>query len=422
MGTAFKPARLSFFPETTSGTGPADWAADGQSIRHMDLDLTPFKETMLEDMRSRLAISRDREAPIPGIKGSVEFPFSIYLTGAEDTAITGEQLLESTTATVIGKGMGGIRRAQSQTVAVAGATSTLVVETVVSTGLVVGDFVQMADSNGVMHQRRVTAIAAGGVGQILTLHRALPFTPADGSLVVGCITLHIDEDVKEDSQVGPYTWSFLGEIGRQASTARRATEAVGCEVMIESIELSRNGLPMVKFKVLVGSFETSESTTSPTWTDAPTGAAPVPIGPRSRVFLQDRGTTTNATLNVSSFEIDPGLPAVRVETMTEDTTGLPGTYGYTLGDAPCTVKFNIVPHTNDHLDDFAARTERHLQFERLAPAGQAWSIYFPRVVHNERSSPADANGMLGQSLSFEALHDDDMTTDVSMSRMVIVLG
>lgn len=421
MATTSLASRLTYFSETTPGTPPANaaaWASE-QSIRHIagTLDPSALMESVIEDERSQTYILDD-EPVIHGIRGGVSFPFDAYLHGSGDTPADGSAITANDLSTVLLNALGGRALTTSDDAVASGAHSTTAVE--LTDTLNVGEWVGLDDSNGLTHLRRVESVSAGGVGQIHTLHRALPFTPNDGDLARGCIVLYIDEDVLEDSAgASGRTLSWLIEKGR--GSQREAWECVGCKSNLTGISLGRNEAPKVSFETLVASFSGPDSAPTPTWSGDPSGSAGLAIGPNTNVFLQAQGTTTDQTLQVAGFTIDPGVVSQPVETVTEDTDNMIGLHGYTLGRNPCRVQFQAVPDADARITEFLSGTVLHVQFERLAAAGSAWSIYFPDCTHDAEPNFASVNDLLGNGISLRAHHQNAYSSVIARSRMQIVL-
>lgn len=422
MATSALASRLSYFSETTAGTPPANaaaWASE-TSIRHIagTLDVTALAQSVVEDERSQTYILDD-EPVIKGIRGGVSFPFEAYLHGHGDSPGDGSAVAANDLSTILLNGLGGRELVTSDNLVAGGAHSTTQIE--LTDTLNVGDWVSLADSDSNMHLRRVTSVAAGGVGQIHTLHRALPFTPSDGETARGCIVLYIDEDALEDSAgASGRTLSWLIEKGR--GSQRESWECRACKSNLTGITLDRNGAPKVQFENLVGSFVGPESAPVPTWSSTPTGSAGLVVGPDTTVFWQAQGTTTENTLQVAGFTVEPGVVSQPIETQTEDATNMPGLYGYTLARNPCRVSMDVVPFNGNLYAQFTAETVYHIQFERSAALGSAWSIYFPDVTFESEDIAGNANDVLASSRTFRAHQDASQSTDIARSRMQIILS
>lgn len=418
MATSALPSLAAFYPETTQGTGPANaaaWVADGKRIRLIaeSLDLSGFAEEMLADERSRDTINSDLQH-IRGIKGGSEFPMESYLHGIEAEPASGSAVTATNFCTLLSHAMGGMRLGFADTAAALGAHSPTAVQVGTVANFAVGDWVGLEDSAGNVHHREVVSIA----GSVLTLHRALPFTPADGAEVKACAVFYMDETVLGDSS-GGHTFSWLLQKGLSGS--RAAIEAKGCVSSISSIALARNAVAKIGFTTMCGSFVTPESAPDPSWVSNPTGAAGLVIGNKTKVFIQNVGTTTEATVHCVEFNVTPGITRTRVETMTEKDDGMPGTALYSLDPADCEIAAHLAPYASSHWTDFNNGQLKHVQFERNAAAGKSWSLYFPRVEIAATPQLGNANNLLSTQLKMRALQNTSATTTIRQSRMAIVL-
>lgn len=423
MATHALPVRLSFRPETNAGTPPANaaaWASDATSIRIISgsLDISGLQQSVIEDERSQLYVNDD-EPVILGIRGGVTFSFEAYLHGHGDSPADGDTVAANALSTLLLNCLGGRDLADADDCVASGVHSTTQVET--TDTYAVGQWISLDDSNGIAHQRRIMSSTAGGVGQIHTLHRALPFTPSDGDLCTGLITMYPDEDVLEDSAgASGRTLSFLIEKGR--TSQRQAWECRGCKVNLTGITLDRNGAPKLQFTVMVASFIGPESAPTPTWSNTIEGAAGIAIGPNTEVFFENQGTTTDTTLQVSGFTIEPGWESMATETQTEDSANMIGIYGYSLNRAPGRVSFQAVPHADARITEFTASTVKHIQFERRAARGSGWSFYFPDCTHEAEPNFADVGNLLSQGLSLRTHQEGAQSTNIARARMQIVLA
>lgn len=423
MATSFLPERLTFWNETTSGTPPANaaaWVSNGTSIYFLQgtLDPSSIQQSMLEDERSRENVLDDYPM-IQGLKGGggVPFGFETYFHGSNDTPADGSAITQNALATLLEHCMGGVSLGTSDDVVVGGATSTTAVE--LTDTVANGNWLGFDDADGNVHLRQVISSSAGGVGQLHQLHRALPFTPADGSLARACIVLYLDEDVLEDSGAGPYTFSWLYEKGR--GSQRETIQMAGCKSYVSGLSFGRDEVAKVAFTTMVGSFETPENSPVPTWTADPTGNAGRAIGPNTEVWYQNHGTTTENSINCVSFNLDMGIQSVPVNTVTEATNGMPGVAFYSLAQNPATLEMVVTPHADGYLTDFNNATAKAVQFERQAPAGAAWSVFLPYATHAATPVMADTSSALGQTINLRCHHDPDQSTDIFRSRVQLVL-
>lgn len=423
MATHHGPSRVSFWQESTQGIPPADaatWASEGTSIRHVaaSVDLSQLVAAMIEDQRSQLNISDD-EPMIVGIEGggNVEVPTDYYLHGTGQSPADGSPVTADALHSMGAHSWGGGALGTSDNLVTDGAHTSTAIE--LTDTLANGSWVGLDDpTTGLRHLRRIESSADGAQGRLHQLHRELPWTPSDGETAYGCSVTYLDEDVLEDSAQGPYTFSYLWERGR--GSQRRTWLGRGCKTSITGIRLSRNELALMSTSTRVGSFLTPESAPVPSWSNTVEGSAGSAVGPRTRVWLQDRGTTTDSTVQVSAFDLTPGLVSGPIEVQTEDATNMPGLFGYMLQRNPLALSMSVVPHADGPLNDFRSRTEKSIQWERLTPGAGAWCIYLPRATYSGTPGMAEVGTALGQQLQFTGHYDDNISTALGRSKVQLV--
>lgn len=420
MPTSAIASSLAFFQEVTQGLGPADaaaWASSGTRIRHIaeSLQLDGFKQSVLEDERSFENV-QDLESKILGIKGSAEFGFDIYLTGLGSVVAANTQAAHIPLTTLLTHCMGAAHRSNATTItAGTSTTATVGATTNIALGCYVG--IEDADDPGRVHLRRVTNIA----GSVLTFDQALPFTVANGDTLRAAITVYFDEDILEDSSVGPTTLSWLISKGR--STAAEHWQAVGTKSYVEGIQISRNELPKLSIKTMVASFRTPDQLSDVTWAADPSGFAPVAVGPDTQVHLQTYGTTTTALRHTLELSISPGGMPAPVDTLTEVETGMVGRSHYGLTKDETTASIHTL-FTNTDFSAFTAGTLRLLRWARIASAGNACAVALHRCQQVETPSNANAGVSLGTKHSYRGMRDTTTTatTDLWRTRLAIVIA
>lgn len=428
MATNYFPSRTSFFLESTPGTPPSSsgvWVSSGRSIYTiLQPDVSSFLQNMIEDERSREHVLREQPM-IKGIKGLNEFGFETYMHGHEDTTLADtDQVAATNLSTLLLNCLGGEFRGTTSTASTSGAHSTTEVEVDDDTGMPIGSWVGLPDADGVIHHRRVTdnTSTPSGGGTVLTLHRALPFTPSDSDVIRGLLVLHVDESVLEDAVAQTTTTSWLMEMGR---TEQRWL-AMGCAANLSGITIARNEAAKLAFNVLVGSFRTPEENTddslAPSWSADPTGSAGAVVGPLTDVFIQDFGTATENCVHAASVEVTPNVTRTRVESTTECNTGMPGTatYGFTNESSP-EMSVVVTPRADSYLDDFNAGTLQHVQFERRsATDGAGFSIYLPRAEIMATPANAQANDNDAYTLMFRGLRVDSATQRIASPIQIVL--
>jgi hypothetical protein len=419
MTTPNNTTSLARFQEVAQGTGPvnaAAWVASGVRHRHImeSLDLSAFKQTVIEDERSQEDVQAFEQV-ILGIKGGIEFPHEEPLHGLEDVAADGDPVVANELATFLTHCMGGIHLSR-RTTATGGTTTTAILT--VDTDVEVGCHFWV-EQGGRRYPRRVVAFNGGT--NTVTFDEALPAAVANGDVLYGAATLYFDEDALNDSSVGPTTWSWYLSQGR--GSAREHWEANGCKSSIESISLPRNAAPKLAFKTLVASFDTPDDLADPTWTTEPEGAAPVAVGPRTHVSLNDYGSTVSVQVHGVEVAIKPGGAPSPIDTGTELQTGMPGRAGYGLTRDKATATFKTI-FDSARFADFTAGTLLNFRWHRDGGAGRLVAVGMPRCQIAATPATSPAGPSMGMELELEALKDTTAigTTDLARSRVVVVLG
>ncbi len=419
---------LTYFDETTQGTPPADaaaWIASGVRLHHISetLDMSGVEVAQVEDMRNQSRVFAT-EARVVGIDNP-EFPFSVYSHGTGATTADGAQVATSAggyqLGYLLGHALGGVSRGYS-TVVDGGSSTATVVDVDDASNYEEGEFVAIElgaslPSNypsGTAFPRRIMATDAVSTPNTITLDQALPAAPAAAAAVHGTIVSYIDEDILCDSAAGPYTRSWLVQKGMPGSSSDRREAWVfrGTVATLQSISLGRGETSQLGFQVMAGSHASPTGAAWPTaWSaNAELGLAPFSVGPLCEVWLEDEGTTTNTTVQVSSFEVEPSVPRVRVETLTSTGTNMNSTYGYAVEPAETTISMRIDPFSVAQWTDQEAGTLKSLRWAKLAPAGSGFAISFPKVSHIATPKRGINNATAGVEVSFKAHEDDDLAT------------
>lgn len=430
MVASILPTSLAFALETTVAVPPtlaADWVTavgsltTGARLRIIGetLDLSSFKQTMIEDMRSQEAILGD-EPKVFGIKGGVEFGFEAYLCGHGLDTVSGSQVAQTAMGLFLLTCLGGQDRSNSTVLAGGGHTTTTITVSA-TTNITTGSHIKVEDLDdpGRSVPRRVVDIT----GSVLTLDEALPFTPADGDLVHGAHTFYPAEATLVDSGSSGRTLSFLLSKG-QGTTPREHYVARGCKPILEGITINRNESPRLKFRVLVGSFISPEAAPEPTWTADPEGSAPLAIGPDTKVRYDNVGSTTSTQVHVSEFNFVPGVESVAHDTLTEADSGMPGRAGYGLQPAHSTLDFTILPYAQQHHTDFNSQQLKQLRLSRISTEQRAWALTIPRLEIVETPAIAPLGPSMAVKLAGRALRNttiDSVDTELTRARFCLVL-
>jgi hypothetical protein len=414
-------SEAAYFAETTPGTPPADasaWVSSGTRIRHLQesLDVTGIVPVDLEDMRSQVNIL-DHELRVEGLRNG-SHPISVYLTGTGTTTGAGSQVSSIALDALLGNALGGVDRSNSTTLS--GTHSTTSIEVAADTNFAVGGHVAIQDANGdgKFYVRRLIENTSGTTW---TLDEALPFTPADSDVVAGCTTIYVDPDVLADSNSSgrQFSW-WLAKGGGSAEN----WELTGCKLQLDSINVPRGELPTLDFTNHYSNFTApNESPPDPSWSANPSGVAPVATGPEVTSFIADYGTTTQNGVCVNNLEISPGVPILRDEVQTSNTSGMMGTCKYYLGRGETTATF-MLPFDTTYMADWAAGTYKVFRYANApVSAGQGWAFGMPRAEVMLKPH-RDVNGEESKQMVTLKAHRDTATigsTDLARSPFYIVL-
>ena len=435
---------LTYTPESTPGVAPADaaaWISDGIRLRHLgdSLDVSGVERQQLEDMRNQYRV-KGTEARVEGLDNP-ECSFAVYGHGIGAETAAGAQVADDAPgyelANLLGHALGGLSRGYATQVN--GGTSTITVIAVDDAAdFEAGDFVGIEFATpptgypaGTIFPRRVIATDDVSSPNTLTLDQALPQAPVDNDQVHGGIVVYIDENVLADSAAAAdRTRSWLVQKGMPGAGSGRRESWVfrGSVATLQAFTFERGGLMQFAFQVMASSHLDPTDAPWPTaWADnVEQGLAPLSVGPLTEVWLVDRGSSTNTRMQVSRFEVEPGVPRVRVETLTSAGEGMQGTAGFAVQPAETTINMRIDPFSVAQWTDQTAGTHKTLRWARLGPAGSCMAVHFPRVSHIATPKRDVNNATTGVGVMFKAHEDVDLVsmpsnTERWRSAMQIVL-
>lgn len=409
MTTSSSPSQLAYFPETTQGTPPANgvaWVAGGRRIRHLASALDPsgLAQAVVEDERSQTSVF-GLNTKVKGLRG-VQQPVGLYLTGSGATTADGDQIAETDLMILLEHALGGLHRSNS-TVLDAGGHTTTVINVEDATNIIEGCLIAIEDTSAdsLLYVRRVLDVSTLAI----TLDEALPFTPVDDDVVHGMATAYIDETILVDSNGagGPYTMSWLIQKGLPA--ALENWQLHGGKLQLDSIDLPRGGLPSVSGTIFAASFVGPGTAPSPSWTVAPSGPAPVSIGPRTEIQFQDYGTTTANHIQVGECSITVGVPVVVTETVTEVQSNMEGVASYATQPADTMTTLGIVPMAASFWADFAVDQFISFRWSKIAGPGQIFAIAMPRCEIASMPKRGTQNAVSRADVELRAHPDEEIT-------------
>lgn len=351
---------IALFDEATPGTPPADaaaWASESRfQIVTDSFDPGPLKPQMVEDMRSQTnALARERM--LEGLRNG-EFSYQVYASGTGTTTSAGTQVSETVLSRILENGLGGVDRSNSTTCNALGSTTTIVVAA--ETNFVEGGHIGWQHpTTGEVHIRRLLQNTSGTTW---TLDEALPIASDSGHVIHGCITVYPSPDFLANSNSSGRQLSYLAQMGAVSISDAATFVMSGCVNTVAGLSWPRNGLPVFDVSAMYANLVMPNESppTSISWAAEPVGVAPVVVGPNGRVFYQNRGTTTQNTPCTASVEITPGVPRVRVETVTESDANMHGTCHYSIEKPNPTFKLAFENFVTTDWTNYATPT--HKQF------------------------------------------------------------
>lgn len=419
---------LAFFEETTAGQPPADWSDSGVRIDHTAVEFDGlFDQEILVDPRMEgqendWADVGQREL-IKGARGSGTGTFSMLLTGVEDLSPSdGAAPSETALSKLLKHCLGGQDIGTSHDVT-GGTTTSLTMAS--TTGLELGAFVGVQDltspsseNSGRVFIRRITALV---VDTSVTLDEALPFTPANGDLAVGCITHYVDPDVLEDSTGAAGRTLSLYHAGK---TSEQVHVAYACALTMGLSDLSRNAVPQVAFTAQCGNWGTSPAVSQDADTWAAAGIGAQIIGRYTRFWFEDYGTTTSTKKGIGSMEIGPLVERSKIEAITSGGENLESMVGYSsTAGTETTVTLNIAGYDDDWEADLQADTYKVARYAHESQPGKSWAIHFPRCQIRQTPKPSPVSDIQGTSVTLLACRDTTTTATTALwrSKVAIVL-
>lgn len=417
------PLEVAYFQETAQGTGPANaaaWVSSGTRVRVNSVGEPPLTQ-MIDDPRSQERIFTVNDK-VQGLENG-EWTIQLPLAGAEVQTSAASQVAATAYSNILAHCLGNQSRTYRTTAKTAGSHSTSTIELDSNTGYDEGTFLAVEHSSGNVYIRRVTDLT----GDVATFDHVLPFTPSDGDNIWPCIAVYVDQDVLCSSVAGPYTLSWLLQHG--GASSGEIWEMNGCKGEITSINIERNSLASVDINNQVTSFKDPTETSEPNWTVAPSGSAGVPIGPSVECFLGTYGSAALNQVHVESIAVEPGVPAVPVDTTTEVDPvpgGMPGRWGYSTRPADTLITLNLVPWASSYTTDFSAGTKRVFSYQKVAPAASAFAIHASRCEIVEEPARGTAGPVSSSRIVLRCHEDTDNsaagTANLWKSKLTIVLA
>lgn len=416
--------RAAFFEETTAGTGPADWDASGNLI-HLaaPFDVSGLAQVVAEDTRTVTRLTETAAGQVFGRKSGSQATVSAFLSGKDEVTSDTAQVAESNLMKLLEHAFGGMSRSYATDIA-AGSHSTTGFDVTSATGMAEGQLIGIIDAddtNSLVEWAQIDTIS----GTSITVSRALSFTPAENDKVVGTATAYPDPDILEcSSDNSGTTLSWYLERGDDGD---HLVEILGSKAMPSFDGLARDGMPVLNLAINAGKFTTAESLTKTTFTGSPTGGAPVMLGPRTKLWLQDVGTTTaTASIHLVSMSLNPGVAVAEIPAVTSQTDNLEGFAGYSTAMIAPTLEITITGDKTlftDFGSEDTTRTFKHLMLERRGPEGKSLCIYLPKCEITQVPNAFAENGeIVSYALTLRGHERTPSATGTSLNRSPLLIG
>jgi len=412
-------SRVAYYPETTQGTPPVSWDAE-QQIDHTAAETDGIKQSLIADPTLKLSVNEaGDDLMIKGLR-SCEWKLGLKLHGSGVTTAAASQIVKTPLMRIAEHCWGGIHRSSSTTLTGGSAT---VPELTAITNIVAGAIIGFEDitspgvNAGKVFLRRVLSIDELAV----TLDRALPFTPAATDKVHAVATIYFDESVLIDSRDPCSTFSWFIQKAR-TNAADLCWELMGCAATLAFTGLTRNGLPGLDLSVMAANFRHG-NLTAPTWSGSAAGNAQLAIGRDTQFSLTEYGTTTNTLLQCAAVTIEPGIPRVPLDTVTEVDDNMEGRWAYGVEPAPTSATITIGANPGAYETELQADTQYALSYSQVAAAGKVWGIFLPHCQIAESPSDSPINAVHGAQVKFQArVPDDAGATTLATSKILLAIG
>lgn len=405
-------SEVAFAIEPTQAAIITNWDGDAFLIDHLEADPGAISQSLLEDMTLERS-AFDERLYIKGVRNQDGAKVKVNWHGTGAVTASGDAVAQTPLMRLLEHAWGGQVRTESTTCT--GGTALIPELTSVDT-LSPGCFVGFEDLGdpGRVHIRRILSITALAV----TLDQALGFVPGAGDKAHGCAITYLDEEVIEDTTTGNKTLAWrIQRSGTEAVYELRGT------IANLAINFARNAPPSLELAILGGNFA-HETLTKTTWTQTPSGQAPLACGRDTKLFLQTYGVNTSTDVHAATVAIETGVARTVIDTQTEVDARMEGRAGYSLGRAKTFFSTTLVPQTKAWEVALQAETLYKVRYSQIAQAGKAWALHMSRVEIAETPKFAPANDAQATSLKFKArpdlLNEDASNQKLWRSKIILV--
>jgi len=402
---------LGFYAETTPCVAPASWANDGTWIEHLTCDTSGIKQVLTADpVAARRAFNQGTRKAIKGLRNCT-MAVTLPLHGTGVTTADATQVAQTYLGTLLTHCMGNVHRSTRHAVTGGDAVD---VELAAVTGIIPGcwlafqDTTSPADANeGKLHPRRV--IEVDGVGMIVTLSEALPFTPAAGDIAHPCIAPYLDSSVLVDAFSGPRTLMWFV---RKAKTGTDLLwEVQGSVASMKLDGFGRGALPSLGLEIMACNFKhgDADGLTNP----APTsfqGHAQLSMGLDVQLNIGEYLDDTLVSHDLVNVSFEPGFTRTRVESVTERTNRAEGTATYSFAPGDTKMSVTLTPYDNAFYAGLEEGKEYRLSLYQPGDgsgAGKGWCLHVARAQLISTPARVDANENHAVTLEFKAMEAED---------------
>ena len=412
---------LAYFKETTVCAAPASWADDGIPILHREIDVSGIKQTLVDDPSLETYGQAVGTRKVLEGARNVEFKASTHLTGSGVTVAQDAQAVTDPIQDLIAYAMGG--SSFSNTTEITGGTALAPIFDEV-TNFAAGQLVAFEDTTsptkaGQVYWGRIASINGGT--KTVTLHEALPFTPAAGDNVYGVGSFYIDELVLEDAVANLKTLSWFIQL--HPSDPHFVWEATGCVHSMAVSGIERNAPPKLDFSVMGGNFKHSDEDglANVAFADAIFGYPPLAIS-QLKCSIADAAGTTNNFVSVSSFNLDLGVGREPVQTITENLNRFEGLHSFTVKFSPTELTLVIPEYDASWYAGLkAGKDYRVCLFQGSKGASKTWAIWLQGQLV-ETPAKSEVGEAMGVQLKFRATPNSTGATAIEVSRVLIGIG
>lgn len=397
--TTSRPTTLAYQDESTFGTDPGSWGANGLAVDHIEGSIAfgSITQTMVADDR-HVSDLRGKHAKLLGLT-NVSVAFQVPFVGTGVTTAATSQVSQTRLGDLLQQALGGQTRSYSS--AISGSPTASIIAPTTTTGYDegVGIAVRQASTGRIFASR-----VASWDGTSATLERTLPFTPVAGTdTVEGVQDSYPDSSVIEDTGTST-AWHL--QVGGPGSSDMESFVLVGCRLELSGITLERGARPVLSFTIhgFIGTLPDDVADVT-SFTNSAPGLAPAVVGMDGDCWYQDDGTAANVTVGVSTIEVVPAVPVTMQEGVTVAAAKTPGCLGWSSTNGEARMTITVIAPATGNLDDFQASTLKQTVWSNLGTRGKGIAIAAYRMQIDETPTSFPVGPVIGQKLSHQCLMD-----------------